>query len=301
MKYVQRFRISEGKPNYWGFEMVNRFSSEDVSVVVCTRNSISGIEACLESLRESNIGELIVVDAHSTDGTADIAFRIADKFFQDPGLGLGNARNIGISQTTKSLILNWGSDNVLPIGQLDRMIHYLVSGEYHGVSAQTLIKGDDYLSKGLNTWRSGRFFEGAREIIGTPTLFYGEILRKHPYDSTRVFSDDSELCERWKKEFNAQFAISDAVVEEVGKTSWNEIQTRARMYGSSDKEVFDQGLKSGWNLSRIVKSLLHPLNADFITPIRKSKLEESIPAIPFLLAFTASRYAAWTAAAVKRD
>lgn len=281
--------------------MVGKFSAKDVSVVVCTKNSISGIYACLESLRNSSIGELIVVDAHSTDGTLDIATDFADLVLRDPGIGLGNARNIGISQTTKPLVLNWGSDNVLPPGQLDLMIKYLVSGEYQGVSARTQVSGNDYLSRALNTWRKGRFFEGERDIIGTPTLFYGDMLRRHPFDSTRVFSDDSELCERWKNELHARFAISDAVVEELGKTSWKEIQIRARMYGISDQEVFQQGIKSGWNLTRRARSVLHPLNVDFITPIRNSRLEESIPAIPFLFAFTASRYSAWTAAAIKRD
>lgn len=278
-----------------------KYSTQDVSVVVCTKNSLSGIEASLNSLLKSNVGEIIVVDAHSTDGTPNIALQIADMVVQDSGKGLGNARNVGISHTTKPLVLNWGSDNVLPPGQLDRMIEYLVEGGFQGVSARTRIRGNDYLSRSLNTWRAGRFLEGEREVIGTPTLFFGETLRRYPYDSNRIFSDDSELCERWKKELNARFAISDAVVEEVGKSSWQEVQIRARMYGISDKEVFDQGSKNGWSLTRKAQSLLHPLTADFLTPIRYSKRQDVIPAIPFLFAFTAARYSAWTLAALKRD
>ena len=91
----------------------------DVSAVVCTMNSIASIEPCLQSLKDAGVGEIIVVDASSTDGTRAIADQLADTVLTDPGTGLGNARNVGIAQTSKPLILNMGSDNVLPPDQLD--------------------------------------------------------------------------------------------------------------------------------------------------------------------------------------
>ena len=124
----------------------------DVSAVVCTMNSISAIEKCLTSLRDSGVGQLVVVDAQSTDGTREVAQRIADRVLDDPGTGLGRARNIGIAETTGSLVLNMGSDNVMPKGQLDVMIHSLIAGGFQGVSARTIIEGHDYVSRGLNAW-----------------------------------------------------------------------------------------------------------------------------------------------------
>jgi len=271
---------------------MSQFTSQDVSVVVCTKNSISGIQSCLKSLRESGVGQLIVVDAHSTDGTREIAGELADLVLTDPGTGLGNARNVGIKETTGSLILNMGSDNVLPAGELEKMIRYLQIGNFHGVAAQTQIVGDDFCSRGLNAWRAGRFGEGERTVIGTPTLFLGELLRENSYDPSRKFSDDSELCERWTREFHARFAISDAYVQEVGKTSWEEVRVRARMYGISDYEIFTEN-SARWTLFRKAKSLAHPLTADFLTPVRHLPLPQSAGAIPFLGAFTALRYAGW--------
>ena len=216
----------------------------DVSAVVCTKNSVGAIRTCLESLRSAGIGELIVVDAHSQDGTAAIATEVADVVLEDPGTGLGNARNIGIAASTSPLILNFGSDNVMPEGQLQIMIDYLTLGAYQGVSAQTRVPDEGYLARGLNAWRRGRFTPGPVRVIGTPTLFVGDLLRAHPYDPSRRFSDDSELCERWAREFDARFAISDAFVTEVGKTSWEEVIIRCRMYGISDEEVFRRGRES---------------------------------------------------------
>jgi len=263
-------------------------------------SSISGIERCLTSLRDSGVGEIIVVDAHSSDGTRKVAEDLADTVLEDPGTGLGNARNVGIARTTGALILNMGSDNVMPVGELERMIATLKQGGYQGVSARTRIEGDDYPSRGLNAWREGRFVPGPAAVIGTPTLFIGDLLRSHPYDASRRFSDDSELCERWATEFGARFAISDATVLEVGKTSWHEVVIRCRMYGISDEEVFRRGSEGGWSLGRKATSLLHPLRSDLITPASRLPMTQSAVSLPFLAAFTGMRYAFWMQAALRR-
>ena len=272
----------------------------DVSAVVCTMNSIGGIEQCLLSLRATGVGEIIVVDAHSTDGTAEVAAKIADLVVEDPGTGLGNARNVGIAHSTKALVLNMGSDNVMPPGQLQRMIDALENVNLQGVSAQTLIEGNDVVSRGLNAWRKGRFIPGPAKVIGTPTLFIGDLIRKHPYDPSRVFSDDSELCERWEREFGARFAITDAYVTEVGKTTWPEVLVRCRMYGISDEEIFRLGREEGWSLQRQAQSLAHPLRADLLAPLSRLAPSEAIANVPFLMTFTALRYAAWAQRAARR-
>jgi glycosyltransferase involved in cell wall biosynthesis len=264
-------------------------------------NSISGIERCLISLREARVGELIVVDAHSSDGTREVAQRLADRLLDDPGTGLGNARNVGIAQTAKPLILNMGSDNVMPMGELEIMIAYLQGGGFQGVSAQTAIEGGDYASRGLNAWRKGRFRPGPVAVIGTPTLLLGELLRKNPYDSNRRFSDDSELCERWTSQLSARFAVSDATVLEVGKTSLSEVIIRCKMYGISDEEVFRHGRASGWGVRRQARSLLHPLIADFVDPVTHLSPPEAITSAPFLAGFAVARYFYWGRCALKHS
>lgn len=272
----------------------------DVSAVVCTMNSISGIARCLESLMAAGVGELIVVDAGSTDGTRQVAEQMATRVLDDPGTGLGNARNVGIAQTVKPLILNMGSDNVMPPDQLERMIEDLVSQSVQGVSAQTRIEGDDFVSRGLDAWRRGRFRPGPASVIGTPTLFDGDLLRSNPYDARRRFSDDSELCERWARDFGARFSISRAFVWEIGKTSWDEVVVRCRMYGISDEEVFRNGRHDGWSLTRQGQSLLHPLKADFIEPISRLAPIDAALNAPFLGVFAAMRYAYWGEASLSR-
>lgn len=274
---------------------MTEMTTQDISAVVCTMNSIGGIRQCLESLRAANVGQVLVVDAHSTDGTLEVAHELADLVLQDPGKGLGMARNVGIASTSGALVLNMGSDNVFPPGELEKMVHYLTAGSFDGVSAQTRVLGQTYVARGLNVWRSGKFPPGARPVIGTPTLFNGDLLRAHPYDPQRRFSDDSELCERWFTEFGARFAISTAVCGEVGKTSWAEVQTRAKMYGVSDYEVLSNGRRDqNWGPQRMLASLLHPIKTDFIGPIASDQpILAKVTAVPFLTVFTSLRYTGW--------
>ena len=265
----------------------------DVSAVVCTKNSIQSIAECLASLRSEGLCEIIVVDAHSTDGTAAIAQQLATLVLEDDGSGLGAARNLGINSSTKTLVLNMGSDNVMPPGELQKMIDLLETQDLAGVSARTRIQGSNYPTRGLNAWRTGRFVPGPAKVIGTPTLFRGDLLRANLYDPTRRFSDDSELCERLTSRYGAKFAISDAEVWEIGKTSWEEVLIRCRMYGESDAEVFREGRRQGWGTIRTLQSLGHPLKADFLQPLSRLNTTEALVTAPFLGGFTSLRYGFW--------
>ena len=271
----------------------------DVSAVVCTQNSITSIRDCLNSLRDSGVGEIVVVDAASTDGTREVADGLATLVLEDDGSGLGQARNMGIAASSKDFILNMGSDNVMPPSQLQRMLDWLVRTNAAGVSACTTVTGSNYVTYGLNVWRSGRFMPGPAVVIGTPTLFEGDLLRTFPYDDRRKFSDDSELCERWARDLGAKFEVSDARVDECGKSTWAAVKARCKMYGESDAEVWRNGVRDGWPPVRRLKSALHPLNVDFLAPLRRQKISGVIRSLPFLTTFVALRYLFWLGAMVK--
>jgi glycosyltransferase involved in cell wall biosynthesis len=270
-----------------------------VSAVVCTKDAVASIAACLQSLRDAGVDELIVVDARSTDGTAEIVRELADVVLEDEGVGLGAARNLGIAHSTGAYILNVGSDNVMSEEAVRRMVETLESGGYAGVSATTRVLGEDYLSSSINDWWTTRFRPGPAAVIGTPSLFRGDTLRAHPYDASRMSSDDSELCERWARDLGARFAISDAVVLEVGKSTWTEVRSRCRLYGISDYEVFAAGSRDGWSMSRRAISLLHPLRKDLVEPLSRLDVQAMPARLPFFAAFTTLRYAAWAQRALR--
>ena len=88
---------------------------DSVTVVVPTRNNIRTIEACLRSVVEQTHPdvELVVVDNHSTDGTPDVARRLADRVIT-AGPERSAQRNTGIDAATSTWVLWLDSDMILP-------------------------------------------------------------------------------------------------------------------------------------------------------------------------------------------
>ena len=175
------------------------YTASDVSAVVCSWNAESSIEACVKSLRECNVKEIILVDANSSDRTRELAQHWVDQIVTDPMTGLGNARNMGIAHTSGKYVLNCGVDNVMPSGSVEAMLRFKEEGGFAGVSALTILNGSGYLSWALDQYKRARFFPGERPVIGTPTLFNAETIKEYPYDGERTWSDDAELCERWTR------------------------------------------------------------------------------------------------------
>ncbi len=88
--------------------------SGSVTVVVPTRNNLRTIEACLRSVLEQEPPvELIVVDNHSTDGTLEVAQRLAHRVIT-AGPERSAQRNTGIAEATSEWVLWLDSDMILP-------------------------------------------------------------------------------------------------------------------------------------------------------------------------------------------
>ena len=273
---------------------------KDISAVIPTLNSIDSIELCLKSLKDAGVGEIIVVDGGSSDGTAEIALRYADYVMNDEGTGLGNARNIGIRSATGRYILNSGADNAYDKNGLSQMLNILETTSFMAVSLKTVIKSTEYLARTLNIYFKARNFSGERETLGTPMMCAANTIKAHPFNETLTWSDDAELCTRWKATLGARFYMTDAEVEEVGDVNFKEIRARWRVYGISDSEVYT--LQSpDWKKSRKIQSLLYPLRNEVILPLLSKRLSaiEKTRVSWFLLYIVAIRYVNWLKTAIK--
>ena len=264
-----------------------------ISAVVCCLNSITSIEECLKSLRESNVKEIIVVEGGSSDGTLEVAKKYADILLLDEGRGLGNARNMGLESATGIYVLHSGPDNIYEETELLKMLQYLDAPNV-AVSAKTKVISVGYLGKLLNIYKRARYFTGERNSIGTPLLCNTQTNKQNPFDETQRWSDDAELCYRWKKLLNARFFIADAEVGEIGEFGFSELKMRWSMYGSSDYQVYESQSPS-WTWRRKIKSFFYPLTNELVVPLvsRNITMVEKIRIIPFLLCITALRYFSW--------
>ena len=90
-----------------------------ISIVIPVRNSREELERCLESIRSQEFEnyELIVVDGFSTDGTDEVARRLADRLMQSKA-PVPACRNLGFSSARGDIFLSIDSDMVLEQGLL---------------------------------------------------------------------------------------------------------------------------------------------------------------------------------------
>src|SRR5271170_2222401 len=104
-----------------------------VDVLVATYNSARDLDPCLEAVRAFlPVGRLIVVDRHSTDGTAEIARRYgAEVHLED--VGLGYARTLALSLASSDLVLFVDGDVILR--RSDFYAHALAEIRRPGVGA----------------------------------------------------------------------------------------------------------------------------------------------------------------------
>ncbi len=83
-----------------------------ISAVIISCNEASRITNCLKSI-QSIADEIILVDCGSKDGTQDIAKSFGAKIFQQPWLGYGEQKNLGISKASYDYILSIDCDEIL--------------------------------------------------------------------------------------------------------------------------------------------------------------------------------------------
>jgi len=74
-----------------------------LSVIVITKNEERNIRECLESVGWA--GEIVVVDAGSTDRTVELAKRVTPKVFVDAWKGYGAARNEALTHCVNEWVL----------------------------------------------------------------------------------------------------------------------------------------------------------------------------------------------------
>jgi glycosyltransferase involved in cell wall biosynthesis len=84
-----------------------------LSVTVITRDEEANLDACLASVAWAD--EIVVVDAQSTDRTAEIAGKYATRVFVRPWPGFAAQKNFALDQATGAWVLSLDADEqVLP-------------------------------------------------------------------------------------------------------------------------------------------------------------------------------------------
>lgn len=101
-----------------------------LSVVIITKNEAHTIAACCESVQWAD--EIIVIDSHSSDGTADIARTYTPHVFIEDWHGFGTTKNSGIAKAQHEWILSIDADERVTRALHDEIIACMHSPEHDG-------------------------------------------------------------------------------------------------------------------------------------------------------------------------
>ncbi|MCI0531464.1 MAG: glycosyltransferase family 2 protein [candidate division Zixibacteria bacterium] len=228
-----------------------------VSIVIVSWNSRKFIEPCLNSILNQNgvSSEIILIDNHSQDGTAEIALRNFPQvkiISNMKNLLYAAACNQGIAVSNADLILLLNPDTELQTDCLERMIRYMKADPGTAALGPQMISPQGkilpscrsfpgYLTllweiTGLSrlfpahpvfgSWRMGDFnfkeFHEVNQPMGSAVLIRKEVLERAGGMDERfpLFFNDVDLCYRIKKSGGRIIFFPEArVVHHVGAST----------------------------------------------------------------------------------
>jgi len=156
------------RPQQWTLHAEEGLTIElTVSVVIPAKNEAPNLPYILPQI-PSGIGEIIVVDGNSTDGTAAVARSIRPEVLviSQPGKGKGDALRAGFAAATGDIIVMLDADGSMSPREIPRYVEALVNG-YDLVTGSRVMLGAH--SSDL-TWLRGF---GNAVLAKTFTALYG--------------------------------------------------------------------------------------------------------------------------------
>jgi glycosyltransferase involved in cell wall biosynthesis len=199
-----------------------------VSVIISTKNNIRTIQRCLLSIKEQtypNI-ELIVVDNHSTDGTLEIAKKLANHTLT-AGPERSAQRNFGAKKALGTYVLIHDSDVYFP----PTAVADCINAVFEGRDIIAVILPEK--SVGIGYWAKVKAFE--REFyIENDLIEAARFFNKKVFTSIGGYDQELNACEDWDLQNR---------LNKHGKTARTTSfllhdEGRVKIYGSSIKKSY---------------------------------------------------------------
>lgn len=122
-----------------------------ISVVVPAKNEAEGIEQIVEGAARY-ADEVIVIDGHSTDRTAELAEKAGAGVWRDNGRGKGAAYQLGIEKARGEVIVFMDADGSHDPADIPKIAEPILCGECEMVIGSRHRGGSDEWKGDLDTW-----------------------------------------------------------------------------------------------------------------------------------------------------
>jgi glycosyltransferase involved in cell wall biosynthesis len=213
---------------------------QDVSAVLIVLNNVGNIDTCIESILSQGVAKLVVVDGGSTDGTLEKVKKFPCELHVIGKTGLSHARQFGVDHVSTKYVTLVDSDNVLDLHCLSTLRADLNSSEFAGIAAQKRAFDGENLFCRFQEWMNSKKVNkpGKKLVIGTPSIYYSEILQtKVRYSPETKFGDDTDLCYRLSLQ-GYSVGTGTGICYERMVDNFKEFRAKAFLYGRADSEFF---------------------------------------------------------------
>lgn len=136
-----------------------------ITVLICTLNEEQNLPYVLPKIPEW-VDEILIVDAHSTDNTVEVAKEIRPevRVLYQPDKGKGNGLRYGIQQASGEIVVTLDADGSTDPEEIPKFIKPLLDG-------YDFAKGSRFLGHSLVMSRLRRF--GNRLFVWLTNILYG--------------------------------------------------------------------------------------------------------------------------------
>jgi glycosyltransferase involved in cell wall biosynthesis len=122
-----------------------------ITLILCARNEEGNITQIIESSR-SHADEILVIDGHSTDRTAELARASGVSVFTDHGKGKGDAYKVGLTHATHDVVVFMDCDGSHEPADIHRIAAPILNDTADFVVASRHKGGSDEWKGDLDTW-----------------------------------------------------------------------------------------------------------------------------------------------------
>lgn len=213
--------------------MTTAANPSDVSVQICTLNNSDTIDRCVRSALAAGVGEVLVLDGGSTDGSPEIARNAGATVVLCGPVGIVAQRKQGYTQTTFPFTLILDADDVLPPTSVTEQLVAFESGGYDVL--QFLVRGDE-----PRNWVERCWFDYVAQTVqpvsdtntvGRPALYRTSVLRDLQLPQKIPFGVEDTMMARALQDKGCRQGVSAVETYREFPTELGHSMRKWRAYG----------------------------------------------------------------------
>lgn len=288
LKETAPLPLREGaERNRWFLKgKMESLGNRTVSVVLITLNDAKYVEACLESLLDQFVQEIIVIDGGSVDQTPQIVSSFESVRLVKNSAGMKTQTRLGLEMVKSDFVLLAEADHVYPTGFVSELLVQYGNSSYDGIGACVRSPNAERGFFGFGQRQLESLTKGApgpASLLSAPELW--------PAETAKILLSETRFGERYSFDTERGEAISRLGLKvarapvfcfDNKKVTRASFARRYRLYGLGDADFMWLNWKK-WSPTRRWKSVTHvPRTFFVVVPWRALRERKSVRAAAFL-------------------